>query len=310
MGFIINNQDQLLRRPQFDFKLIEEVGITYIEEQKSIKKGNEASTYEPLTYKENYKMPHSPNENLLDSPYVALANLNFDNSEEVLSFVKTWGLLGLHKVKYFEEVSFEEKKEIQLVDLFRSNNGKKREPLFLIQRAIKHYQSLIKLIDKWQQFKKNLITISDEEKIHLHAEIKANINHIIQYNPSKVTSTVDYNEFEISTFANTLYGSIYGITAEDLAKGTGLQICANQNCKAYFRPTRSDRIYCSTQCNDAVRQRYMRIKRKTIAAICKENPALSKDEITKIIKGITKDKYLTEQEIKEQFYIKQDQRLE
>ncbi|MFP7300106.1 hypothetical protein [Neobacillus niacini] len=303
MGFIINNQEQLFRKPHFDYDFVDEDGITFIEEQSSKNTLTEVHYYEPLSYKGISKTPRTRMENQLDSAHVAMANLNPSSAKDVLSFVKTWGLLGLDKVKYFEQVSFEERKGLQFIDLFRSKRGRKREPLFLIQKAIKHYHDLIGYLDIWHKYIKNLDTITTAEKNKIHTKIAANLDCIILYNQTRITSNDDYSGFEMGTFANSLYGLIYTITAEGLVKGAGLQICSRSSCKAYFRPTRSDRTYCSIQCNDAVRSNDRRNKMKALDDLCNENPSTSKNIIEKMVNEITtKIKHLTTIEIKEQFY--------
>ena len=137
----------------------------------------------------------------------------------------------------------------------------------------------------------------------IYSKISANIDCIISYNSTKLMPIDEYRDFELGTFANSLYGFIYAMTAEDLTKGTGLQICSNPNCKSYFRLTRSDRIYCSTQCNDAVRQKDRRNKVKAMAELSNEYPSVEKQTIEKIVKKITKEKHLSAKEIKQKFYI-------
>ncbi len=306
MSFAFNNQDQFLKYPEYEFKLIETDGIQFLQEDISKKNKNKGLIYNPLTYKGTYKTPRTPNENLSDSGDVALSNLNINDNEAILRFVNTWGLLGLNNVKFFEELSFEERRGIPYQDLFRSNTRARREPLFLFKMASEHYQRLIDLIYQWEIQKEHLIPkeIEKLDFLSLVEAIKANINQIISNHSPFITFNKEEAEFESTILNNSkLYGFIYALAIEDLLKGTGLQRCSRPNCKAYFRPTRSDRKYCSMQCNDAVRSAYQRTKKQAIKELSIKNNSVSKEKIKDRVNQIAKPGYLTKEEIIKKYYL-------
>jgi len=296
----------LHRTPRFDFKIVEEGGIKFIEEVKgAIVNTHSEIVYNPLTYKDNDAMPQTRTENIEDSPQVSLANLDLSNQENVLSFYKTWGLLGLQNIDYFIKISPEDHRGIQLIDLFRSKYGRNREPFFLIEKAVNHFQKLNKYIGYWKENKNALITEkigNKNEQVYVHVMIQANINHIIESNSPKMIYSEEDNNFTMTVFSKSLYGHIYARTLEDLEKGTGLKICQRENCRDYFRPTRSDRMYCSINCHDAVRKKAQRIRNKAIKELSIENPEISIENIENLVKQVSVHRHLSIINIKELFY--------
>lgn len=306
MDRIFYNQDQVLKGPRLNINIVEVDGLIFLSEIKSTNGFNEIYEYNPSTFRGINKSPRKAIENNEDSPRVALANLDSRNIEDVLSFTNTWGLLDLQNISFFEEVSFEERKGIQYQDLFRnSSSSLKREPLFLFQMACNHYHKLLNLLHAWETLKQKQESEKqkhDNENIQLVDAIKANINQIIRSNVPRLTSSEDCKSFEYTIFNNSLFGSIYALTAEELINGLMLKMCINKRCGIYFRPTRSDKKYCSGSCNDAVRSDNMRTKAKAKKEILYETQSVNEENLAAFFKRIKADGYLNRNEIKQMFY--------
>jgi hypothetical protein len=295
---LIYNRDQIHKGPRARFKIVNEKGVEFIEEVSLEDHNSEVTDNNLISYKGINKMPYSPADNIYDSPKVALANLDWNNSDEIILFVNTWGLLGLRNVTVYEKKTHEQRKGIPYISLFKAF-GRRREPLELFKDAVKDFQTLLNYKNLWETNKDTTIKYKGSVT-SIHSVIKQMLGDVID--DAKPKLTYNGNSFEISLFNNSLLGFVYLDTALDLDRGIGLKICSRENCKKYFEPNRLDNKYCSDLCTYAVRQKNKRIRDKAIKELIQEYPTILKGEIERFVKDSALKKHLSLKEIKELFY--------
>lgn len=167
--YIDNNAVSIKRQ----YEITQVNGIDFL----TIKKGSSENIYDPLAFESNLKRPIKPEDHLDFGPHVALARINPNKVEEILDFVNKWGLLGLGKTEKYSNLHWLSelidsddffKEYHHSDDLFKNAKRRRgerdREPVVVLQQAIRDYQQMIEGLFRFRSYKAPDIFKSKKEK--------------------------------------------------------------------------------------------------------------------------------------------------
>lgn len=220
--------------------------------------------YDPLDVPS--EPPSQPQGNKLESfkyaPHIHLANVDLADNEEVLSFVNSWGLLGLWHVENFKDgrptmdpdpsvsppgqgifdEGYQEYARCYVYKPYEEDRNvhnlkKHMEPLEQFKAAARGYQELhghiseskddwrkTSLIDKWFRL----------QEIH-----------------PKPFFNKEKKQWEFGWDYKALYHAIHLLTYLDLVEGRSYKTCARGKCQRTFQQTRPKQKFCSKNCANA-----------------------------------------------------------
>lgn len=306
-----------------------------------IKKGAEKEVYEPLEQEILYSRPKNKLEHMTSTPHVALSRIDPENYEEILHFVNTWGFLGLKNTKKYTEetrlagifnnpyfhLEYQEIRRELYQDHMRKRGEKDREPMPVLQQAIRDYQQIILDLVKYRDYKlPDEFNSKRQKKDYVEELIKHEENGLLeQRSVSSKRNAIDsesgkslvpflkLNEmledvspqifWSVKESAPSrgwkfpsLLSAIYLRIHLDFGEGRGFTHCKWKNCRKLFIPRNPANQYCNERCrnSDNTYRHKLSIWLENIKA---QFPNRSEQEIEKLFYSLVEDGYSGEKRI-------------
>ncbi|SOC39072.1 hypothetical protein [Ureibacillus acetophenoni] len=259
-------------------------------------KGGERIDYDPLNYAIPNKRPDIPSGQIEIAPHIALSRIDPDSKEEILRFVNVWGLLGLRDTAIYGNketiINIFNNHNLELnypstEELYNNNKRRggerKREPLIVIQEAVRTFQEIVQNISLYHEdeglikgirsykqqieFKKDVIRREDVTNQTYKGAKQKEARELFNKDTQSFITFESLNrmlsDVHPHVFADTknhsiskgwrfksLIAAIYLRVALDLEEDKKIIHCKWRKCNKLFIPNRPDNQHCSDACKD------------------------------------------------------------
>lgn len=233
---------------------------------------NEPDFYQPFgaklpKIKNRYGQPHYPEEwNFL--PHLNLARLDLDKLEDIIAFVNRWGLLGLWKVKEYQEWSFPLYERSFYTDKATRERFSTHylNPVFINARRRLHYhryqEPLPAFIKAVQEYKNFTVLLEGDADDKSDAEFLLN-KYIMDCHPVTRYITDTKEQWFSHWQTPSLLHTCYLLRWMDLVNLRDYKRCQHKPCSNIYIAERPNEKYCSFRCKEnAKRLRNYHLKKE------------------------------------------------